>query len=100
LSFIVQEDRNNIKGGVNKEVDTSIDISVLSEKSINNGNISSSRNHLKEAVINNDHEDSGNNTDINSTQIQSKIKNVVSRLYFTGEISVSGNQKHAFYITT
>ncbi|CAF4353321.1 unnamed protein product [Rotaria sp. Silwood2] len=52
-------DRNNIKGGVSKNNDTLIDVAVLSEKNTNN--------------------DGSDNTDINSTSIESKIKNVVER---------------------
>ncbi|CAF3696053.1 unnamed protein product [Rotaria sordida] len=42
-------------------------------------NISSSHNHLKRPVINNDRESSSDNTGINSTKSPSKIKNVVER---------------------
>ena len=90
LSFILQEDLNNIKGGTNKKNDSLIDINV-SGKCTNNGNMSSTLSHLKETATNNDHGDNNDNNGINSTQIGSKIKNVVSTLFFAEEILASGN---------
>ena len=76
------------------------DIGVFSEEPANNANISLSLNHLKGIAINNHDEGEGSNTGVNSTQMESSIKNVVSTVFLTEKMLVSSNQKDVLNVTS